>query len=45
MSHEELEKVKLIKKQEKELSIAIHVLSWIFGIAAGLLISYILYTL
>lgn len=34
-----------IEKQEKELSLAVHIFTWILGITTGLLISYIIYTL
>lgn len=34
-----------IEKQEKELSLAVHIFTWILGITTGSLISYILYTI
>lgn len=45
MKPDELDQIKRIKKQEKELSLAVHIFTWILGITTGLLISYILYTL
>ncbi len=45
MKQDELDQIKRIKKQEKELSLAVQIFSWILGIASGLLISYILYTI
>lgn len=43
MKKDELNKIKQIEKQEKELGIAIKVFSWTLGIALGILIAYILY--
>lgn len=43
MKKDELDKIKQIEKQEKELGIAIKVFSWIIGITIGILTSYILY--
>lgn len=43
MKKDELDKIKQIEKQEKELGTAIKVFSWIIGIIIGILTSYILY--